>query len=82
LIRGKIFNKISKISNWILVVAGIFLLVYQLNGYFTDSPGHPHNQEDSREDKKENLIESDTDDIDTNDHNHNHDHGHSHDHTH
>ena len=41
MIRGKFFDKISRFSNWILVVAGIFLLVYQLNGYFTD---HTHHQ--------------------------------------
>ena len=35
LIRGKFFEKISKISNWGLIIAGIFLFIYQLNGYFT-----------------------------------------------
>ena len=34
------FDKISKISNWILIVAGIFLLVFQLNGFFTDHDHH------------------------------------------
>jgi len=42
LLRGKYFDKIS---NGILVVAGIFLLVYQLNGYFTDHhEHHPQNE--------------------------------------
>jgi Ca2+/H+ antiporter len=47
MIRGKFFDKISKFSNWILVVAGVFLLVYQLHGYFTN---HTHqNQLDNKE---------------------------------
>ena len=44
MIRGEYFHKISKYSNWILVVAGISLLVYQLNGYFTDHT-HPSQNE-------------------------------------
>jgi hypothetical protein len=45
LLRGKYFNRISKISNGLLVVAGIILLSYQLNGYFTeDSHYHQHEQ--------------------------------------
>ena len=47
MIRGKFFDKISKFSNWILVVAGIFLLVYQLNGYFTNHTRHHQNQLDN-----------------------------------
>ena len=35
LIRGKSFDKISKLSNYGLIIAGIFLLIYQLNGFFT-----------------------------------------------
>ena len=34
LVRGKFFDKISNVSNWGLIIAGIFLLIYQLNGYF------------------------------------------------
>ena len=49
MIRGKFFDKISKFSNWILVVAGIFLLVYQLNGYFTDHTHHHQNQLDNND---------------------------------
>jgi hypothetical protein len=44
MIRGKSFDRISKISNGILVAAGIILLVYQLNGYFTDHTHHHQNQ--------------------------------------
>ena len=35
MLRGQFFDKISKFSNWGLVIAGTFLLIYQLNGYFT-----------------------------------------------
>ena len=41
MVRGKFFDKISKFSNWGLIIAGIFLLIYQLNGFFTDH-GHHH----------------------------------------
>ena len=36
LIRGKSFDKLSKLSNYGLIIAGIFLLIYQLNGFFTE----------------------------------------------
>ena len=49
MIRGKFFDEISKFSNWILVVAGIFLLVYQLNRYFTDHTHHHQNQLDTND---------------------------------
>ena len=42
--RGKYFNKISKISNRGLIIAGIFLFIFQLNGYFTN---HSHDSKDS-----------------------------------
>ena len=35
LIRRKSFNRLSKLLNSGLIIAGIFLLVYQLNGFFT-----------------------------------------------
>ncbi len=44
LIRGKFFEKISKISNWGLMIAGGLLLIYQLHGFITT--GHHHEQED------------------------------------
>ena len=40
MLRGDSFNKISKVSNWGLVIAGACLLVFQLNGYFTESSHH------------------------------------------
>ena len=49
MIRGKFFDKISKFSNWILVVAGMILFVYQLNGYFTDHTHHHQNQLDTND---------------------------------
>ena len=75
MIRGKFFDKISKFSNWILVVAGMILLVYQLNGYFTDHTHHHQNQLEPQELQSEQLIK-----LDTNSHEHNHDHDHSHGH--
>ena len=41
LIRGNYFKKISQITNWGLVVAGSFLLIYQLNNFFNDD-SHNH----------------------------------------
>jgi len=74
MIRGKFFDKISKFSNWILVVAGIFLLVYQLNGYFSSHTHHHQNQLGPQEPQNEQLIKSEN--------NHKHDHKHDHSHSH
>ena len=68
MIKGKLFDKISKFSNWILVIAGIFLLIYQLssyqlNRYFDDHIHHHHQLE-----------------LDNNDEDHKHDEDHSHSH--
>ena len=71
MIRGKFFDKISRFSNWILVVAGIFLLVYQLNGYFTDHTHHHQNQLGPQESQNEQPIK-----LDNNNHNHDDDHSH------
>jgi len=43
--RGKFFDRISKFSNWGLVVAGTFLLVFQLNGFFADHDHHHEHDE-------------------------------------
>ena len=69
LIKGKSFGSISKVTNWILVVAGIGLLVFQLNGYFADEGHHQHNLEP----KNEQQLETET-------HEHTHEDGHSHSH--
>ena len=48
MLRGSFFNLISKVSNWILVAAGLVLLVYQLNGFLNedvDSHNHHHNHD-------------------------------------
>jgi len=42
IVRGKFFDKVSKFSNWGLIIAGVFLLIYQLNGYFTIHEHHHH----------------------------------------
>ena len=42
MLRGQFFDKVSKISNWGLIIAGVFLLIYQLNGYFTVHEHHHH----------------------------------------
>ena len=76
MIRGRFFDKVSRFSNWILVVAGILLLVYQLNGYFSDHTHHYQNQLVPQELQNEQLIKSD------NNHKHNHDHKHDHSHSH
>jgi len=77
MIRGKSFDRISRISNWTLVVAGIFLLTYQLNGYFTDHTHHHQNHLEPQELKNEPHIKLDTNSYDHK-HEHNHDHPHSH----
>ena len=43
MIRGESFKKISIFSNWGLIVLGVLLLIYQLNGYFTFE-GHHNNE--------------------------------------
>tara|TARA_B100001123_G_scaffold195282_1_gene222504 strand:+ start:282 stop:1007 length:726 start_codon:yes stop_codon:yes gene_type:complete len=48
MLRGKFFDKISKLSNWGLIIAGIFLLCFQLNGFFT---GNDHNHQEQSKDK-------------------------------
>ena len=66
MMRGESFKKISRLSNWGLVLSGALLLIYQLNGYFTSE--HHHNHE-----IHENQIESDN-------HHHEENSKHSHDH--
>ena len=48
MLRGKYFDQISKLSNWGLIIAGIFLLVFQLTGFFTE-PLHDHKIPDTHE---------------------------------
>ena len=78
MIRGKYFDKISKISNRLLVLAGVCLLAYQFNGYFTDESNHQH-RETEEETPKEESFEVDTTE-EENSHEHAYEDGHSHSH--
>ena len=40
MIKAELFDRIAKFSNWLLVIAGTFLLIFQLHGYFTDHSQH------------------------------------------
>ena len=73
MLRGKFFDRISIVSNWGLIIAGIFLLIYQLNGFFSEN--HHHDNPDFISP----VIESD---IHNNGDAHNHEHNHNHDHDH
>ena len=53
LIRAKSYEKISKISNWGLMIAGTLLLIFQLNGFFMEDM-HSH---DAIDDKKIHVKE-------------------------
>jgi len=64
MIKGKNFEKISRISNWLIITAGTLLLIYQISGYFTN---HSHNH---------NLSEPK--DLHLEEHHHSHEHNHSH----
>ena len=44
LVRGEFFDRLSRLSNLGLIIAGLFLLVYQLNGYFTENHHHDEPQ--------------------------------------
>ena len=43
MIKAELFNRIAQFSNWLLVIAGTFLLILQLHGYYTDH-SHHHNK--------------------------------------
>jgi len=78
MIRGKFFDKVSKVSNWGLIIAGIFLLIYQLNGFFTK---HNHykvngNKIEINNQEKHHKHE----DSPNHQHLHNHNDSHSHEH--
>jgi len=79
LLRNTFFDKITTISNWALIVAGTFLLVYQLNGYFT-TINHlevqPKLEEKLQENPPHNHHSHPTDD----NHGHSHQNGHKHHH--
>tara|TARA_B100001250_G_scaffold385648_1_gene381543 strand:- start:543 stop:1280 length:738 start_codon:yes stop_codon:yes gene_type:complete len=45
MLRGSFFDLISKVSNWVLVISGMLLFVYQLNGFlYEDIDSHNHHK--------------------------------------
>ncbi len=77
LVKGKYFNIISKISNWFLVIAGIYLLYFQLNGYFTD-----HHHEDRPNENHKNINDDEHKHLDKDKHNEEHHHNEKHENNH
>jgi len=63
MIKAELFDRIAKFSNWVLVLAGTFLFIFQLHGYFTDN-SHQHT----------NYIE--TEELHKKQHNHGNEHEH------
>ena len=68
LIRGKYFEIISKLSNWGVIMAGVFLLIYQLNGFLgidkhqkiekkIDKEKHDHNHTDEKHEHSNHIHE-------------------------
>ena len=69
MLRGGSFKKISELLNYGLIILGILLLIYQLNGYFTFKDHHNHELHEKQ--------------IELNEHNHkNHPHNDDHHHDH
>lgn len=90
MVRGKLFDKVS---NWILVAAGVLLLIYQLNGFFTDKGNHQHPVKEPIEHFELNHHEHSHDElphqhhaedsVEHHEHDHNeHSHGDGHSHSH
>ena len=75
IVKGKYFNIISKISNLFLVIAGIYLLYFQLNGYFTE---HHHDHKPNEIHKNADDEQHEHLDEGSHDHDHHHEHGHGH----
>lgn len=68
LLRGKYFEIISKLSNWGVIMAGVFLLIYQLNGFLgidkhqkiekkIDIEKHDHNHTDEKHEHSNHIHE-------------------------
>ena len=90
MVRGKLFDKVS---NWILVAAGVLLLIYQLNGFFTDKGNHQHpvkepiehfeldHHEHSHDElPHQNVVKDSVEHHEHDHHEHSHGDGHSHSH--
>jgi hypothetical protein len=73
--RGKSFEKISKLSNWGLMIAGTFLLIYQLNGFYADNEHHHEEKNDQHIHPLNNTIQNKDKE---HGHSHHHDKNHSH----
>ena len=80
--RGKFINVISKIANWGLIVAGAYLVVFQLSQYFAEEYSHHHEKPVLEEViiEEEDYHEHEKDSIHSHDENHHHEEKHSHDH--
>ena len=82
MIRKESFKRISILLNWGLIILGMLLLIYQLNGYFRFE-GHHHNEiheEEIELDEHNHDTKETPPSHDHNDKNHSHDeHSHSHD---
>ena len=50
LVRVKFFDGISRLANQVLIISGILLLVYQLNGYFAENHHHVQPQINNEDD--------------------------------
>jgi hypothetical protein len=90
MVRGKLFDKVS---NRLLVLAGVLLLIYQLNGFFTDKGNHQHpvkepiehfeldHHEHSHDElPHQNVVKDSVEHHEHDHHEHSHDDGHSHSH--
>ena len=55
-IRGKYFEQISKVSNWGLIIAGGFLLSYQLSNFFIVDKHHYDDMDKKQIDIQENHL--------------------------
>jgi len=71
LIRRDTFDKISELLNWGLIILGMLLLIYQLNGYFTFKD-HNNHQIHENEIKLDDHNQNDNNHSDD-EHHHNHD---------
>ena len=75
MIRGESFKKISIFSNWGLIVLGVLLLIYQLNGYFTFE-GHHNNEIHENQMESDNHNHHEELPLDSHDHDNNNNHSH------
>ena len=80
LTRGKFIDAISKIANWGLIIAGSFLVFFQLSQYFAENHSDHHEETSAQEifiDENHHEYKDDSDH--SQDKNHHHEEKHSHD---